>query len=96
MKMLMICCSGSRLEELRALVERHGIRGYSEIPSVHGIGQTGRHMGSRAWPGTCAMLISAVEDGKADELMQAIETFRSGCLPEEGVRAMLLPVERMV
>ena len=96
MKMLMICCAGSRMEELRTLVEQHGIRGYSEIPAVHGIGHTGRHMGTRAWPGTCAMLISAVEDAKADELMRAIEAFRSGCRSEEGVRAMLLPVERMV
>ena len=43
MKMLMIVCPEPRQEEVRALIARHDVHSYSEIPRVLGAGKTGKH-----------------------------------------------------
>jgi nitrogen regulatory protein PII len=96
MKLVVIVCAGSKLEEVRRLVDEHEVHGYTEIPEAHGSGATGRKMGSRAWPGTSSMIFTAVEDSKADELVEALQAFSRTCSPEEGIRVMVLPVERFV
>ena len=58
MKMVMILCPSSRLESVQKLIDGHDIRGYSEILEVRGAGVSGKHLGSRAWPGTSALVFS--------------------------------------
>jgi len=96
MKMVMILCPTSRLESVQKLIDEHDIRGYSEILEVRGAGVSGKHLGSRAWPGTSALVFSVIEASKADELIEAVRTLANRCSPEEGLRAFVLPVERMV
>ena len=96
MKMLMIFCAGTRLEEVRRLVDAHEVHGYTEIPEVLGSGVTGRHLGTRAWPGTSSLVITAVAAPKADELLSALESLAKTCAAEEGLRVLSLPVERMI
>ena len=96
MKMLMIICSGSKLEEVRDLMDRHGVQGYSEIPEIRGAGSTGKHLGTRAWPGISCMIFAAVETEKAEEVIGAVESLCNSCSPDEGVRMMVLPVDRLI
>jgi len=96
MKMLMILCPSSRIESVQKLVDEHQVHGYSEILEVRGAGVSGKHLGTRAWPGTSALVFSVVEASKADELIEAVRTLASRCSREEGLRAFVLPVERMV
>lgn len=96
MKMLMILCPSSRLESVQKLVDEHHVHGYSEIVEVRGAGASGKHFGSRAWPGTSVLVFAVIEPSKVDELLGALETLASSCSPEEGLRAFVLPVERMV
>jgi hypothetical protein len=96
MKMVMILCPSSRLESVQKLIDEHDIRGYSEILEVRGAGVSGKHLGSRAWPGTSALVFSVIEASLADELIEAVRALASRCSPEEGLRAFVLPVERMV
>jgi hypothetical protein len=55
MKMLMILCPSSRLEHVQKLVDGHDVHGYTEILEVRGAGISGKHLGTRAWPGTSAL-----------------------------------------
>jgi len=96
MKMLLILCSSSRLDEVRELIDEHEVQGYSEIADIRGSGETGKHMGTRAWPGTSCMIFAAVESEKAEELIGAVEALCTSCAPDEGMRVMVLPVERMI
>ena len=95
-KLLVIFCTGTCDEKLRKLVEDHGVHAYTEIPNVMGSGATGKHFGVRAFPGASAMIIMALEASKADEVLAAVAAFSKDCLPEQGVRAIVLPVEGMV
>ena len=96
MKLLVIFCSGSRIDEVRRLVEAHGAHGFTEIPEALGAGATGRHMGTRAYPGTSTTILTAVEAGKADELVEALREWSKSCTADEGIRVLVLPVERMI
>lgn len=96
MKLVMIFCTGACDQRLRDLIESRGVHAYTEIPEVLGAGTTGKHFGTRAWPGASSVILTAVETGKADELMAALADFSKRCLPEQGVRAVVLPVEKML
>lgn len=96
MKLIVAFCSSSSLERVRALIDAHEVHGYTEFPETPGSGLTGRHMGSRAWPGTSSVIMTAVEDAKASELLDALARLARECGPDEGLRAMVLPVETMI
>jgi nitrogen regulatory protein PII len=96
MKLLLILCSGERLEGLRALLESHGVTGYTEAPEVKGSGATGRHLGTRAFPGTASMIFTAVDPGRAAELIEALRGFAGACGPGEGVKVFTLDAEEAI
>ncbi len=96
MKMLLILCAGAGLDEVRRVIDAHEVHGYTEIPEVHGAGTSGRHMGTRAWPGTSSLIMAALEDRKVDALAAALRDLAGRCAPEEGLRVFVLPVEKMI
>jgi len=96
MKMLMILCSSARLEDAQKIIDGHQVEGYSEILDVRGSGATGKHMGSRAWPGTSSLIFAVLEDAKVEPLLVALKDLAESCTVEEGLRLFVLPVEQMV
>ncbi len=96
MKMLLIFCAGSKVESVRRLIDAHEVHGYTEIPELIGSGTTGLHMGTRAHPGTSALILAAMDASKADELATALGDLARSCSPDEGLRVFVLPVERMI
>lgn len=93
MKMLMIVCPESRQEEVRALIARHEVHSYSEIPGVLGAGKTGKHLGTHSFPGKSALVFTVVPSGKKDELVAALKDYQAGLYEGEGLRVFALPVE---
>ena len=93
MKMLMIVCPENRQEEVRAIIARHDVRGYSEIQNVLGEGATGKHLGTHVWPGKSALVFTVVASAKKDELVQALKEYNESLLAGEGLRVFALPVE---
>jgi hypothetical protein len=96
MRMLLILCSSSKLDEMRRLVDGHHLQGYTEIPNLQGSGDTGKHMGTRAWPGTSCLIFAALERDKADALIDDLEKLRATCTPEEGIRVLAMPAEKVI
>jgi nitrogen regulatory protein PII len=95
-KMIMILCPSSQLEHVQKLIDGHHVHGYTEILEVRGAGVSGKHLGTRAWPGTSALVFSVVEAARVDELTAAVRALATRCSPGEGLRAFVLPVEAMV
>ncbi len=96
MKLLMIICPEDRREQLIALVEKHGVRSFTELPQVVGEGATGKHLGTHVWPGQSALIFTVVTDEKKDELVDALRECRKTLFPGEGVKAFVLPAEEAV
>ncbi len=96
MRMLMIFCAGSKVDAVRRLIDAHEVHGYTEVPEIIGSGATGLHMGTRAHPGTSALILAAVDRTKSDELASALGDLARTCAPGEGLRVFVLPVERMI
>jgi nitrogen regulatory protein PII len=93
MKMLMIICPENRQEEVRDIIAKHDIRGYSEIHNVLGEGATGKHLGTHTWPGKSVLVFTVVASAKKDELVQALKEYHESLLAGEGLRVFALPVE---
>jgi hypothetical protein len=49
MKLLLLIYSGDSPERVTALLDRHQVESYTELPGAHGAGRTGRRFGTRAW-----------------------------------------------
>ena len=95
MKMLMIVCPENRQEEVRAIIAKHEVRGYSEIQNVLGEGATGKHLGTHGWPGKSVLVFTVVAAAKKDELVQALQEYHESLLAGEGLRVFALPVESL-
>ena len=95
MKMLMIVCPENRQEEVRAIIAKHEVRGYSEIQNVLGEGATGKHLGTHVWPGKSVLVFTVVAAAKKDELIQALQEYHESLLAGEGLRVFALPVESL-
>lgn len=94
--MLMVVCSGESLERLRQIFEQHGVRGFTEIPGARGAGDTGLHLGTRAFPGSSSVIFTVVEEGTVEPLSRALADFSSECRPAEGLAAFVMDAERVV
>lgn len=95
-KLLIILCSGDQIGGVRRLIEAQGIRGYTEIPEVLGAGLTGRHLGTRAFPGSGSMIFTVIDRGRAEELVASLADLAASCPPGEGVKVFELDVREAV
>ena len=95
MKMLMIVCPENRQEEVRAIIAKHEVRGYSEIQNVLGEGATGKHLGTHVWPGKSVLVFTVVAASKKEELVLALKEYHESLFEGEGLRVFTLPVESL-
>ncbi len=96
MKMMIIICPESRREDIRAVLDRHEVHRFSEMKDVTGEGTTGKHMGTRLWPGSSSLIFTVLPDEKTSELLDALKTCTRELYPGEGLRAFVLPVEQAI
>ncbi len=75
MKLLMIVIDSECREELEVLFKKVGVSGYTEIPEVHGVGETGIRMGSGAFPATSSLFFTVVDAEKVQELKETLNSF---------------------
>ncbi len=80
MKLLMAVIDEACKEELEVVLKRAGVPGYTEIPRAVGMGTSGPRLGSAAFPGTSAIVLTFLEEGDVPKVAAAI---RAGC-PAKG------------
>ena len=90
MKLLLIMSTDSHAPELREIIDEHEVQGYTEIPEVRGSGKTGKRLGTRAFPGAGSIFFTAVDEDKAQELVDAVRDFCDRCQIGEGLRLFSL------
>ena len=92
MKLLLLIYAGDTPERVTELLDRHQAVGYTELPGAHGAGQTGRRMGTRAWPGRNTVFFTIVPAEAEQEVIAAVMV-ESSQLPEgERLHVASLPV----
>jgi len=94
MQMLMIVVESTHKEKVEAALGERQVLGYTEIPTVYGVGQSGIRLGSRAFPETSSIIFTVVEKAKVDELLSAIDSQCSDC--RQRMRMIIWNVDRMI
>jgi Nitrogen regulatory protein P-II len=94
MQMLMIVVESTHKEKVEAALSEHRVLGYTEIPTVYGMGQTGMRLGSRAFPETSSIIFTVLEKGKVGELLKAIDGDCTDCRAK--MRMIVWEVQRIV
>jgi hypothetical protein len=74
-KMLMVLAGTECREDVEIALERAGVTGYTEV-DARGVGSTGRHLGSAAFPKTSTIIMSFVADEEVPKLRTALKALQ--------------------
>ena len=77
MKMLMVLAGTECREDVEIALERAGVTGYTEV-DARGIGSSGRHLGSAAFPKTSTIIMSFVADEDVPKLRATLKALAGG------------------
>jgi hypothetical protein len=96
MKVLLIFVDADHARDVEQLLDASALPGYTRFPDVLGKGETGRKLGSRAFPGSSALFFVALPDGRCAGLCDALEALRTARGPEEGLRAFVVEADQVL
>ena len=96
MKLVVVTVDKEVQPEVLDLLERHGVSGYSIIPSVLGRGETGTHLGTRAFPGENVMVLALVPGARLPALQAGLAELEAGLRPGQGLMAIGLDADRLL
>ena len=84
-------------DEVIEVLDKQGIRGFTFWEEVQGRGHVDGepHYGTHAWPTLNSALVTFIEDDKVEPLLEAIRQL-DATAPQQGIRAFVLPVEKMM
>ena len=82
MKLLMVICPEERRDQVTAMVEKHGVRSFTELPQVLGEGVTGKRLGTHVWPGQSVLMASVFVSSLRSECATFRRMARHGNLPQ--------------
>lgn len=96
MKLLLIFVDADHASAVEDLLDRLGVPGYSQIPTVLGKGDTGRKLGTRAFPGSSTLYFAAVAPEHAAALVEQVRDLQQACGPEGGLKMYELETTEVV
>ena len=96
MKLAVIAVDKARQNDVVAVLDAHGVPGYSLIPSVLGRGDTGAHFGTRAFPGDNAMIVALVTADQLTAVRAGLRTLSGTLRAGQGLMAIGLDAEQLV
>jgi len=95
--MLMILCAEERVEDLLDFLDDHPeVTGFTELRDLQGSGTSGRHMGTRAFPGSVSMIFTLGEEAVMRTLANDLAGFARDCPPGSGLRVFALKASQLV
>ncbi|KAA6339785.1 hypothetical protein EZS27_012306 [termite gut metagenome] len=97
MKSILIAFDQAYHERIIALLDHMNCRGFTYLEQVKGRGsKTGDpHFGSHAWPAMCSAIITVVDDGKVDPLLQLLQEMDQKT-EKLGLRAFVWGIEKSI
>jgi nitrogen regulatory protein PII len=101
MKMLMIVFRESIEEDIKGLLRKHNVKGFTEMHDVTGTGEAGPAFHSLSWPAFNNMILAALPDAEAGTVVNALKDFRDRQVEKQGgvkipLRVFALPCEMVV
>ena len=96
MRLLVVVVDRERVGDITALLDGMGVTGYSLLPTVLGRGETGAHLGSRAFPGENAMVLALVVPSEAAGLTEGLRELKTRFLAGQGLMAFALDAVPLV
>jgi nitrogen regulatory protein PII len=85
MKMIMIVFRNSLEDHVLVFLKEHEIKGYTLLSKVAGSGETGAVAGSFASPGFNSMVLVALPEGQANDLLEKLKAFRDDLAKDRGL-----------
>ena len=97
MKAIFIAYNQAYYEEIAALLNDNGVKGFTEWNEIKGHGsETGEaHYGSHAWPTLNNAILTFVPDDKAEGILNQLHE-KDLKTPELGLRAFCWTIESMI
>jgi nitrogen regulatory protein PII len=97
MKAIMIIYNQALTEKLEYLLENLSVRGYTQWPTVMGVGTTvgEPRMGTHTWPEINAAVLAIVNDEQVDAVLEKVHKLDI-INTEVGIRAFVWNVEKTV
>ena len=96
MKLLMVLVDSNHQEHVERILNEHDVPGYTELTNVLGKGDSGRKLGSRAFPGSNTLFFTAVDRDICETLCADLRDLRDQGGREEGLKAFILEAESVV
>jgi hypothetical protein len=98
MKMLMIIMKESLEEEVREVLRSHNVSAFTEMHEVVGQGEAGATLHSLSWPGFNDLILVAMPDPQAAQVIHALAEFRDRTMQKQRgakvpLRVFSLPCE---
>ncbi len=75
-KMVMLIFRDSLDDDIVSLLKQSGVKAFTEMHNVEGLGETGAAFHSFTWPGRNAMILAAMPEDRADRLVKMLREFR--------------------
>ncbi len=96
MKLLMILVDTNHQNAVEEILDRHQVQGFSELPDVLGRGETGRKLGSRAFPGSSTLYFTVIDPSICASLCGELQALNDEIGKEEGLFAFTMEAEKVV
>ena len=96
MRLLLIVVDSNHKEDVEKILDAQAIQGYSEVPTVLGKGETGRKMGSRAFPGSSTLYFTAITGDTCEGLCDELKALKDKAGREEGLKVFTLEAEMVL
>lgn len=97
MKAILITYNQAYYDEIAAVLNQNGVKGYTEWDEIKGHGSvTGEpHQGTHAWPTLNNAIVSVMDDDKVEGVLRDLRV-RDEKAPELGLRAFVWNIEAMI
>ena len=96
MKLLMIVVDSNHQKDVEEILDRHQVPGFSELTNVLGKGETGRKLGSRAFPGSSTLYFTVVGPNLCEPLCSDLKALNEKAGKEEGLFAFTMEAEKVI
>ena len=97
MKAVFISAFQAFYDEVIVILDRLEIRGFTYWSETQGRGSNNGqpHYGTHAWPMLNCTFLTFIEDNKVDALLEALKQLDETA-PQQGLRAFVMPCEKMM
>lgn len=97
MKAILVTYNQAYYDEIAAVLNQNGVKGYTEWNEIKGHGSdTGEpHLGSHAWPTLNNAIITVVDNDRVEGILMELRA-RDEKAPELGLRAFVWSIETMI